>query len=179
MEQLLEIMLGHLPGLNLNVFEVNLQLRLQRYVLSVKFLVVVEQLPEEPIFLHDLDVVSGLLPHAHNSKQLVSVLVFLPQELLAVRNYSGLVHELLVLSFLVREFLLNDGIELFIGQVFSLWLLLNSDGSLGSLLPLLKIVFVKFRKPSDVGLGEFVDVLLWNYDKDCDEHIDALVSVDK
>lgn len=179
LEQLLEIMLGHLQGLHVDVLQVKLQLRLQRYVLSVKVLVVVEELPEEAILLHDLDVVSGLLLQAHNSKQLVSVLVLLPQVLLAVRNYSGLHHELLVLSFLVREFLLNDCVELFIGQVLSFLLLLGSDGSPGPLLPLLKIVFVKLCEPSNVGGGEFVDALLWNYYKHCHEHVDALVSVDK
>ena len=152
---------------------------MQGYVLSVKFLVIVELLPVEAIFLHDLDVVGCLLPQAHNSKQLVSVLVFLTQVPLTVRNYSRLHHELLVLSFLVREFLLNDGVELFFGQVLSLLLLLSSNGSLGPLLPLLKIVLVKFCEPSNVGGGEFVDALLWNNHKHCHEHIDTLVSVDK
>ena len=110
-----------------------------------------ELLPVEPIFLHYLDVVSGLLPQAHNSKQLVSVLILLTQVLIAVRNYSGLHHKLLVLSLLVREFLLDDGVKLFFGQVLSLLLLLRSNGSLSPLLPLLKIVLVKFCEPSDVG----------------------------
>jgi hypothetical protein len=119
LEELLEIMVTQVHHLHVQVLQVKLQLSLQFKVFSVQTFIMSEHLTLETVFLHDFDVINSLLFHANNSPQLVSVLVFLTQILIADRNHSRLLHQLLMLDISIGEFFIDDHLNLFFRHAFT------------------------------------------------------------
>jgi len=172
LEKLLEVEKADVHNLDVEVLQVNLQLRHQLLVLHVLHMIIFELLGLVSIFLHAFDVVDGLLLHASYPPELVAFCVLGIEVLLTVGDYSWLIHQLFMLFLLLLELLVYLLVDLLLTESI-LVSMLPQDGQ-GSLLPGLKVISVKVQQSIHVSALKLLNFLFVYYHQDGSHDLRAM-----
>ena len=116
LEELRKVEEANIHDLDVQVPQINLELRVQLLILCVLVGVVFKLLANKAAFLEHFHVIDDLLLHASHSPELVTIWVLCVQVLFTVGHNAWLHHHLLMSSFPCCEFLVDNLVHLLLAH---------------------------------------------------------------